>query len=229
MQFAESLTQTSPSGTRGGDSPHFLKCKRDLFKLNSLLFPWSQQALNPCENQFLFVKQHDGLLPFNTWDSVTRQGQGAWSAMRTGNARLISAPKSCNFPASAAPLSLLWIPILCCFQPHEQSSSTGWWVTKQFFLEELTHWKGHPWFKGYTEYKHPRTACSAWRMARITGVEARLAFLQLEFWSPSGFTARSPMRLSSQTWACFSAPHLCPHAGKMAMRTKPVVKRQKKF
>lgn len=54
----------------------FLKYKRGLSNLNSLLFPWSQQALNPCENHFLFVKWHGGLLPFNTWDSVTSQGQG---------------------------------------------------------------------------------------------------------------------------------------------------------
>lgn len=161
---------------------------------------------------------------------MTRQGQGEWSATQTGNTRLIPAPKSCNFPASAAPLKLLWIPTLCCFQPHERSSSM-WWVTRQFFLEELMRWKGQPWFKGFTEYQHPRTARSAWRMARSTGV----AFQQLEFQSTSGLcntSATPPARLSSRTWGCFSAPYLwlpSVHVGKVARKTKPVTKRQKKF
>lgn len=114
---------------------------------------------------------------------------------------------------------------------HPARLGEGWW-SNFFSLEELMHWKGQLWFKRYTGYQHPRTASSAWR---ITGMEARLALQQLEFWSTSGLwntSATSPVRLSSQTWACFSAPHLwlpSVYTGKVAMKTKLVMKRHKKI
>lgn len=136
---------TQPVEWEKGIVHTFLKCKWDLSNLKSILFPWSQEALSTSENQqFLFVKWHDGLLLFNTSDPVTKPEHSVWSAIQTQNERLFPAHNSCNRNASTALLSVIALTtvleshrqsfsaLLCCYQPHKWSSWMQW-VTKQFF------------------------------------------------------------------------------------------------
>lgn len=141
--FSASPTQTSTCGTKGIVHSS-LKCKRNLSNLKRILFPSSQEALSTSENQqFLFVKWHDGLLLFNTLDPVRKQEHSVWSAIQTQNERLFPARNSCNWNASTALRSVAALTtvleshrqsfsaLLCCYQPCKWSSWMQW-VTKQF-------------------------------------------------------------------------------------------------